>query len=73
VHVVIGRTYRFLPPGHATPREGADLHFGLGIDRDAQRFRVLRGVRVDLPQVLEDGVGFGNFFLGSVLRTRRNR
>ena len=42
--------------------ELADLHFGLGVERDAERFRVAGGLRMDLSQMVEDGVGFGNFF-----------
>jgi hypothetical protein len=70
---MIGRTHGFTPPRQAAPSEGADLHLGLGGDRDTERFRVLRGWRVDLPQVVEERVGLGNFFLGSVFRTRRKR
>ena len=40
----------------------ANLHFGLGVERDPQRFRVPRGLRVDLPKVIEDGVGLRQFF-----------
>ena len=62
VHVMVGSTHGLLAAGHATTRKLADLHLGLGVERDAERLRVLRGFGVDLPQVVEDGVGFGKFF-----------
>ena len=71
--VMVGRTNRLVPPRLTPTRELANLHFGLGVERDAERFRVLRGSRVDVAQVVEDGVGGVDFFLGSVLRTRRSR
>lgn len=62
MHVMVRRTDRLLPPRNPAARELADLHLGLGIERDAECFRVARGLRVDLPQMVEDGVGFGKFF-----------
>ena len=38
-----------------------------------QRFCIVRGLRVDVLQMVEDGVGGGDFFWGLVLRTRRSR
>jgi hypothetical protein len=73
MHVMVGGTHRLLPPGHAAARELADLHLGLGVDRDAERFRGLDGLRVDLSQVVEDGVGFSDLFWGLVFWTRRSR
>ena len=62
MHIMVSGTHRCLPTGHSTTRELADLHLGFGVDRDAERFRVRCGLKVDLPQVVEDGVGFANFF-----------
>jgi hypothetical protein len=62
MHVMIGGPHRLLPSGYPVTRELADLHFGLGVQGDAERFRGLRGLRVDLPEVVEDGVGFRDFF-----------
>ena len=73
VHVVIGGLHRFWPTSPSATRERTDLYFGLGVDRDAERRWVVLGLRMHLPQVREDGVRFGNLFLGTVLRTRRNR
>ncbi len=57
----------------ATSGELANLHFRLGVDGDPERFWVPLGFGVALTQVVEDGVGLRNFFLGTVLRTRRRR
>jgi hypothetical protein len=73
VHVVVRGSNRFATARHAAAREFADLHFGLGVERDTERFWFQRGLRVNLLQVLEDGVGLGKFFCGFVLRTRRSR
>jgi hypothetical protein len=62
MHVMVRGTHRFLPAGHAAPRKLADFHLGLGVERDAERFRGLRSLCVDVPQVVEDGVGFLDFF-----------
>ena len=70
---MVGGTHRLLSAGHATTRELADLHLGLGVERDAERFRGLGGLRVNVSQVVEDGVGFSNLFWGLVFWTRRNR
>ena len=56
------RPPRCRPARHAAARELADLHFGLGVERDAQRVWFLRRLRVNLLQVREDGVGLGKFF-----------
>jgi hypothetical protein len=56
-----------------TTGEGADFDFRLGIDGDPQRFRVVRGFDAGSVDVVEDGVGFGNFFSGRAFRTRRSR
>ncbi len=53
----------------ATPRERADLHRCFGIDRDAQDIARFISRLVDLSQVLEDGVGLGEFGCGRVLAT----
>jgi hypothetical protein len=62
MHVMIGGAHGLLPAGHSTTRELAELYFGLGIERDPQGIGILRGLRMHLPQVVEDGVGLGNFF-----------
>ena len=62
MHVVIDGPHRFRTAGHAAAREFADLYFGLGIERDPERFRLTGGLSVNVPQVVEDGVGLGNFF-----------
>jgi hypothetical protein len=53
--------------------EVADLDFRFGIEGDSQRVRVGRGLGTGVLDVVEDRVGFGNFFSGRVLRTRRSR
>jgi len=62
MHVMVGGTHGLPSAGHAAARELADLHLGLGIKGNAERFRGLRGLRVDLPEVVEDGVGLLDFF-----------
>ena len=62
MHIMVSGTHRLLPAGHAATRELTDLHPCLRVQRDAQRLRVACGSAVDLPQVVEDGVGFANFF-----------
>ena len=62
MHVVIGRSCGLFAAGHAPTRKLADLHLGLGVHGNARRFWFLRGLCVDLLQVLEEGVGLGNFF-----------
>ena len=57
----------------AVAGECADLDFRFGIDGDSQRVRVGRRLGTGGVDVVEDGVGFGNFFSGRVLRTRRSR
>jgi hypothetical protein len=48
VHIVVRGSNRFTPARHAAARELADFHFGLGVERDAERFWFLRGLRVNL-------------------------
>ena len=62
MHIMVRRPHRLLPPAYTATREFTDLHFGLGVERDAERLRVVRGLRVDLSQMIEDGVGLGHFF-----------
>jgi hypothetical protein len=62
MHVMVDGPHGGAPARHAAPRKFADFHLGLGVQRDAERLRILRGLGVDLPQVLEDGVGLGNLF-----------
>ena len=62
MHVVIEGRHGFLAARDAAARKLADLHLGLGIQGNTQRFRLLGGFRVNLLQVVEDGVGLGNFF-----------
>ena len=59
--------------GLAVAGELADLDFGFGIEGDSQRIRVGRRLGPGGLDVLEDGIGLGNFFSGRVLRTRRSR
>ena len=59
---MVGGTHGLLATGHAATRKLAYLHLGLGVERDAERLRVLCGFGADLPQVVEDGVGLGKFF-----------
>jgi len=50
-------------PRLPTAREGADLDGGFGVHRDPQdAIRRIRGV-IDLPDVVEDGIGFWDFFV----------
>ena len=58
---------------HPSPRKVTYLDFGLGIKRDSQCFGVFRTLDVDFLEIVENGVGFGNLFLGWVLRTRRKQ
>lgn len=62
MHVMVGRTDDLGAPRLAPTGELTDLHFGLGIERNAECFRVVRGLRVDALQVVEDGVSGGDFF-----------
>jgi hypothetical protein len=62
MHVVIGRVHWFQAPRHAPPRKWADLHLGLGVERNPQRLGLLGGLGVNLIQVREDRVRGGNFF-----------
>ena len=73
MQIVIGGTHRGFSARQAAPREGADLHFGLGIERNPQRFGFAGPSSVGLVEVVEDGVGFGDFFWGAVFRTRRRQ
>ena len=73
MHVVIGRSHGLLAASHATSRKLPDLNLGLGIQGNPKRSRLLGRLRVNVLQVLEDRVGFGNFFSGRALRTRRSR
>ncbi len=73
LHVVVGRMYGGLPTGHAATRERSDLHLSLGVERNAERFKIMNGLRMDLLQVREDRVSFRDLFWGLLLRTRRNR
>jgi len=72
-HVVIDGLHRFGTTCLAAAGEFADLNFRLGVDRDSQRVRSGRCLGTGRCDVLEDRVGFGNFFSGRVLRTRRRR
>ena len=56
-------------PIGAPTRERANLDGGFGIQRDAQDVRRRIGGLIDLGQVLEDGIGCGDFFWGCVLAT----
>lgn len=62
VHIVIRCRFRCLPAGYTAPRESANLHLGFGVEGDAEGFGTPRGLGMNFPQVLEDGVGFGHFF-----------
>jgi hypothetical protein len=59
--------------GRARAGEGADLNFRFGIDGNSQRVRVGRRRDPGGLDVVEDGVGLGDFFSGRALRTRRRR
>jgi len=53
----------------ATLGKWANFHPGFGIHRETQYIRrCIRGC-IDLVHLLEDGVRFGEFFLGSLLAT----
>ena len=56
-------------PTRASAREGTNLDRGFGIQRDAQDLRRRVGSLIDASQVLEDGIGFWDFFWGWVLAT----
>jgi hypothetical protein len=73
MHVVIERRHGLLAASDAASRKLADLHLGLGVQGNTQRLWLLGDFRVNLLQVVEDGVGLGNFFGGLVLRTRRKQ
>ena len=62
MHIVVGRANGFGATSLAPTREIADLHLGFGVEGDAERFRVVCGLRVDVLQMVEDGVGGGDFF-----------
>ena len=72
-HVVIERGHRFGSAGLAAPRKFVDFDFGLGIEGNPQGVRLVRGAAAGFAEVLEDGVGFGNFFSGRAFWTRRRR
>ena len=72
-HVVINGLHGFDAPCRAFPGKFADLDFRFGIDGNSQRVRVGRRLGTGGLDVVEDGVGFGNFFSGRALRTRRSR
>jgi hypothetical protein len=62
VHVVIGGLHGCGAPRDASTRKFTNLHFGLGVDRDAKRFRVAGCLSVDAAQMLENGIRLRNFF-----------
>lgn len=62
VLVVISRGDCLLSAGNAVAGKLADLHLGIGVQRDRQRLRIIRGLRMHLLQMGEDGVGLGKFF-----------
>ncbi len=72
-HVVINGLHGLGAACLAVTGEFADLDFRFGIDGDSQRVRVGRRLGTGGLDVLEDRVGFGYFFSGRVLRTRRRR
>lgn len=72
-HVVINGLHGFGTACLAVPGEFADFDFRFGIDGDSQRVRVGCRLGTGGLDVLEDRVGFGDFFSGRVLRTRRSR
>ena len=65
--------FRLATPPHATPRQLTHFDLGLGIQRDSERLGILYTLGMDFLEVVEDRVGFGDLFLGLVLRTRRKR
>ena len=72
-HVMIEGLYRRRPACLAAPAKSADLDFRLGVDGDSQGVGVVRRAPAGFLDVVEDGVGLGNFFSGRALRTRRSR
>ncbi len=60
MQVMIGGLYG--AARQATARKLADLHFGLGVERDAECCRFAGGLGVDAAQVVEEGVRLGEFF-----------
>jgi hypothetical protein len=70
---VIEGFHRFDAACLAAAGEVADFDFRLGIDGDSERVRIGRRLGTGGVDVLENRVGFGNFFSGRVLRTRRSR
>lgn len=73
MHVVIGRRHMLVAASDAASREFADFYLGLGVQGNMQRVRLMVGLRVNVLQVIEDGVGLGDFFWGLLLRTRRRQ
>ncbi len=76
MHLVLGLheimvQRRDLHPGPASPREPSQLDRGFGIHRDSQDLLVQRCILMHAIQLLEDVVGFREFFLGWLLRTAR--
>lgn len=53
--------------------EVADFDFCFGIDGDSQRVGIVRRQGAGGLDIVEDGVGFGDFFSGRAFRTRRSR
>ena len=72
-HVVIDDLHGFEAARRAAAGEVADLDFRLGINGDSQRIGVGCRFGTGVLDVLENGIRFGNFFSGLVLRTRRRR
>ena len=58
--------------GHAATRERADLHLSLGVERNAERFKIMNGLHMDLLRSRRSRQ-FRDLFWGLLLRTRRNR
>ena len=56
-----------------TPGEGADEHWGLGIQGQTQRVGGSSGISVNLVQVFKDCIGLLQFFGGLDLVTGRSR
>jgi len=73
MHVMIQGRHGLWATRNTASRKLADLHLGLGVQGKAQRLRMLGGYRVNMLQVIEDSIGFGNFFWTLVLRTRRRQ
>ena len=72
-HVVIEGFQGFTATCLTAPGEVADFDFRLGIEGDSQGVWFAGGSNAGILDVLEDRVGFGDFFSGRVLRTRRSR